>query len=257
MEKTIHVLLIEDSLFFVELARTMLAEAKRVQFSLESVDNLADGIARLSQGGFDAVLLDLTLPDSQGLDTFKQLHPSAGNIPTIIYTSVGDEELSLTALNQGAADYLVKSEVTSNWLARSLVYAIQRNRTKQGSETAVAKPAAALDEQQSLTCDQSPDSESTWVATVHDRRLVAVAVIERIQDSLLALVQRDDCSDLQIDFSNVEYISNAALSMLLIVHKRSKQCNSKLTLVQIAPPVYEHFSSRRFDKVFDIQRSAQ
>jgi len=255
MGKSIKVLLIEDSPLFVELARAMLAETQNIKFSLECADNLAAGIGRLSQGGIDAVLLDLTLPDSRGLDTFTQVHAAAENVPTIIYTSVDDEEFSLTALNQGAADYLVKSEVTASWLAKSLVYAIQRSRSQHGLEKAAKPDAAVVDH--SLAIDRSPDSDTAWIATLHDHQLVNVTVLEQIQARLLSLLRHPDCRDVRIDFSNVEYIANAAISMLLIIHKRCKAANIRLTLAEVRPQVYEHFSSRRFDKVFEIQLSGQ
>jgi len=253
MEQPVQILLIEDNPLFVELTRRMLEEARSGEFWIECEDNLASGIKRLAQGGIDAVLLDLTLPDSNGLETFLKLHIVAKNVPTIIYTSVDDEALSLSALNHGAADYLVKSEVNANWLARSLVYAIQRNRTNQVPAD-VAKSAGSAIGQPTST-RRSADSETSWVAKVGDKRLVSVPSLEQLKSCLLSLLHRSDCEEVRVDMSQVEYIANAGLSMLLFVHRRSTGAGKRLVLCELKPQVHEQFSSRRFDKLFDLQRA--
>ena len=251
MEEPIQVLLIEDSPLFVELARRMLAEAKKADFTLEAVDNLAAGIERLAQGGIEAVLLDLTLPDSNGLETFTRLHAEAQDVPTIIYTSVDDEELSLATLEHGAADYLVKSEVNPNWLARSLVYAIQRSRV---THAAGGEQAAAVVED-NVRVERASEPETRWIAALAEKRLVAISVLEQMKARLLRLLRRTDCEEIWVDMSQVEYVANAAISMLLIVHKRSAAAQKRLVLSEMKPQVHEQFSSRRFDKVFDIRQA--
>lgn len=253
MEQEIHILLIEDSPLFVELARAMLAEAKSADFAVESVDNLAAGIERLAQGGIEVVLLDLTLPDSSGLETFTRLHAAVENVPTVIYTNVDDEELSLSALQHGAADYLVKSEVNANWLARSLVYAIQRSRLSQAEDQAPKSTAAAMDEK--IQIKKAAESETRWVATLAEKRLVSISALDQMKARLLRLLGKTDCDELSVDMSRVEYVANAAISMLLIIHKRSAAANKRLVLCEMTPHVHEQFSSRRLDKVFDIRRA--
>ncbi len=251
MEQPVQILLIEDSPLFVQLTRKMLDSAKSAQFEVACVDNLADGVARLARGGIDAVLLDLTLPDSDGLDTFLRLHQAAPAVPTVVYTSADDETLSIAALNHGAADYLVKSEVNANWLSRSLVYAIQRSQPNtlttdaagQGEDTSV----------DSLQTDRSPDSETSWLTRVKAKRLVTANVLEELKETLLALLRRADCEEVSVDLAHVDYISNAAISMLLIVHKRSTAAGKHLVLCNLTPHVHDQFASRRFDKLFDLR----
>ena len=125
MIDAVNVLQIEDSETVVQLTRSMLADANGATIELESVESLSEGIKRVARGGIDVVLLDLILPDSQGLDTFRILN-AAAKVPIVIFTSVDDEEQSLVALREGAADYLIKSEVTPKWLTRSLRYAVSR-----------------------------------------------------------------------------------------------------------------------------------
>ena len=241
----------------------MLDEGKIDDFSLETVDNLAAGTERLSQGGIDAVLLDLTLPDSSGLATFTRLHAVADGVPTVIFTNVDDEELSLSALDHGAADYLVKSEVNAAWLAKSLMYAIQRSQP-----TTVLKDAVASDDvadadlvvepeeivtEQSFEAERSAESETRWIVTPSEERLVNSQVLNQIKTSLLSLLRQSDCDEAYVDLSHVEYLGNAAIGMLLAVHQQATTADTRLVLCGMKPQVREQLTSRSFDKVFDIQ----
>ncbi len=252
MFDAVNVLQIEDSPTIVELTRSMLAEANGAQIAVESVGTLADGIKRLSRGGIDVVLLDLTLPDSEGLNTFRVLNAAAAKVPVVIYTSVDDEKQSLIALHEGAADYLVKSEVTPKWLARSLKYALTRDgKLDLGSSANNAKAAAV---ERLLEIKQSTETPSTFVATFIVKRVVNVAALDAAKNQLLNLARRSDCERIELDCSIVEYVANAAISTLLIVHKKSKAAEKPLVLTNVSRQVFEQFSSRRFDKVFQIER---
>ena len=254
MPEVIHVLQIEDSRLVVELTRSMLNEAKAGSFVLDAVETLAEGIKRLTRGGIDVILLDLTLPDSQGLDTFKTLHAADAKVPVVIYTSVDDEELSLLALRQGAADYLVKSEVNAKWLARALTLAPNRSRNVS-TEGKAAKSDGATTERV-IEIEKSTTSPGSFRVRINDKRMVSVVTMEAIKNRLLNLVRRADCDEIRIDFSKVEYVANAAISMLLIVSKQAKTANKELVFGHVSPQVYEQFSSRRFDKVFRIERAS-
>lgn len=130
MEKReIRVLLIEDNPGDARLIREMLAEARRVLFFLDHSDRLASGLSRLALTPYDVVLLDLGLPDSQGLDTFLALREREPRVPVVVLTGLEDEELAFIAVQQGAQDYLPKGQINSNLLVRSLRYAIERKRT--------------------------------------------------------------------------------------------------------------------------------
>ena len=85
--------------------------------------------------------------------------------------------------------------------------------------------------------------------------MVRFVTMEAIKIRLLKLVQRTDCDEIRIDFSKVEYVANAAISMLLIVNKQAKTTDTGFVLCKVSPQVYEQFSSRRFDKVFRIERA--
>ncbi len=93
------------------------------------VDNLARGLEALARGGIDVVLLDLTLPDSSGHNTFTLLAKHVSTIPVIVLTGMDDKEMALRIVQEGAQDYLVKSLVDYTMLARSIRYSIERKRT--------------------------------------------------------------------------------------------------------------------------------
>jgi len=134
MNDRIKVLLIEDNPGDARLIREMLAEVETPKFDLEWVKRLSAGLERLDQGGIDALLLDLGLPDSQGLDTFTRVHAQAPNTPIIVLTGLDDELLAVQAVRAGAQDYLAKGQV-AEWgggpLARAMRYAIERQRTEE------------------------------------------------------------------------------------------------------------------------------
>lgn len=253
MQEVIHVLQIEDSPLVVKLTQSMLAESKGVSFEFESVERLAQGIERVARGGIDVVLLDLTLPDSQGIETFHVLHSTFAKLPVVIYTNVDDEELSMLALRQGAADYLVKSEVHSKWLLRSLRYALNRGPSTSadgGEAKSESGPTAPV-----MDIEKSASSPGNFAVRINDKRMVSVVTMESVKNRLLNLVRRKDCVEVRIDFAKVEYVANAAISTLLIVNKQANASGKRLVFANVRPQVYEQFSSRRFDKVFQIERS--
>lgn len=122
------ILLIEDNPGDVRLIREMLAEARHVRFEVTGVDYLSEGLKQLKESAIDGVLLDLSLPDSQGLDTLTRVHAEAPDIPIIVLTGLDDEILGVEAVHQGAQDYLVKGQVDANLLTRTLRHATERKR---------------------------------------------------------------------------------------------------------------------------------
>jgi signal transduction histidine kinase len=127
----IKVLLIEDNPGDTRLIKEMLAEARGACFELECADRLSSGLACLAQGRIDVVLLDLGLPDSRGLGTLVKVQAEVLTVPVVVLTGLDDEALAVEAVKEGAQDYLVKGEVDSNLLGRSIRYAIERKRAEE------------------------------------------------------------------------------------------------------------------------------
>jgi signal transduction histidine kinase len=125
------VLLIEDNEGDARLIREMIQEISGARFQLDCADALTPGLERLSRSGVDVVLLDLSLPESQGLDTFLRVHAHASTIPVVVLTGFKDEEMGNKAVQSGAQDYLIKGQVDSAMLGRALRYAIERARIEE------------------------------------------------------------------------------------------------------------------------------
>jgi signal transduction histidine kinase/DNA-binding NarL/FixJ family response regulator len=127
----IHVLLIEDNPGDARLLRALLQETASSQFELVHAERFSDALNRLSERRFDVVLLDLSLPDAQGLDTISRLGRQAEGTPIVILTGLNDEEIAIRALQQGAQDYLVKGQADGQLLARALRYSIERHKAEE------------------------------------------------------------------------------------------------------------------------------
>ncbi|HRW35019.1 MAG TPA: histidine kinase dimerization/phospho-acceptor domain-containing protein, partial [Thermotogota bacterium] len=136
----INILQIEDNPGDVRLIREMLKECKSLQYHFEEAHSLEEGKQRIKKGDIDVVLLDLGLKESYGLETLKELLCSEFKIPVIIVmTIMDDEELGISAVKEGAQDYLIKGQINGHLLCRSIQYAIERNIAKERLETAYAQ----------------------------------------------------------------------------------------------------------------------
>lgn len=141
--ENLRVLLIEDNPGDVRLIREMLVDAKYAKFSLECVDRLRDGLARLTETEFDVVLLDLSLPDSNGLDTFITFQNAAPDLPIVVLSGLNDETAAVACVNAGAQDYLIKGQVDSHLLIRSLRYAVARGGLERERSQLLERERAA------------------------------------------------------------------------------------------------------------------
>ncbi|MBI5684935.1 MAG: SpoIIE family protein phosphatase [Verrucomicrobia bacterium] len=129
-EKAISILLVEDNEDDALLLRRTLAEGPRDQFDLIHVERLDAAMNKLGEQAFDVVLLDLSLPDSRGLGTFRNLHDRTPAVPVVVLTGLDDETAAITAAKEGAQDYLVKGQFNRNLLVRAMRYAIERKRVE-------------------------------------------------------------------------------------------------------------------------------
>lgn len=130
-QKNIRILLIEDNPDDVFFLRMVLHKADGTSFQIEPVEDLASGLERVKQGNCDVVLLDLTLPDSMGLDTFKAVKAQAREVPIIVLSGLDDETIAVNAVHAGAEDYLVKGRVDSQLITRAIIYAIERTEARK------------------------------------------------------------------------------------------------------------------------------
>src|SRR5512139_1976139 len=130
MRERIQLLLVEDDPTQALLLRETLAHGA-IRTELTHAERLSAALEHLSKARFDVVVLDLGLPDSQGLDTFIRLRAHAPGLPILVLTALDDQDLAVRAVHEGAQDYLVKGEVNGDLLGRALRHAIERNKVEE------------------------------------------------------------------------------------------------------------------------------
>ena len=128
------VLLIEDNPGDARLIREMLAEGEDPLFNLDCVGRLSQGLEYLAARSAGLVLLDLSLPDSIGIDTFLKVYAHSPKVPIIVLTGHDDHTIALSAVKTGAQDYLVKGKLDRELLLRSMQYSIERKRYQEQLE---------------------------------------------------------------------------------------------------------------------------
>ena len=135
-QKALKILLIEDNPDDVDLLGRNLARLPLARVEIETCRLLADALKRLGEkkAKIDVILVDLGLPDSQGLDTFCKVHQQAPQTPIVVLSGLDDERLGVQAVREGAQDYLVKGQVNGEMLWRSLHYSVERMKIKEARD---------------------------------------------------------------------------------------------------------------------------
>ncbi|MGE5681649.1 MAG: ATP-binding protein [Bacillota bacterium] len=127
----IKVLLIEDNIGDARLINEMMSDINNVLCRFDHAFRLSTGLEKLESNSYDVVLLDLGLPDSKGLEALKKVNAAARSLPIIIMTGLEDEALAVEAVKMGAQDYLLKMQIDSYLLLRSIRYAIERKKSEE------------------------------------------------------------------------------------------------------------------------------
>src|SRR6267143_6251370 len=140
-----RVLLIEDNEDDACLIREMLLEKPEVGIQLEWVDRLGSGLTRLAEDKIDVVLLDLSLPDSHGLETLDKVQRQTPDVPVIVLTHLDDEAVAVQAVRKGAQDYLLKGRSDGILLIRAIRHAIERKQSEKAVRDSEARLRAIID----------------------------------------------------------------------------------------------------------------
>ena len=127
----IRILLVEDNSGDAFLIREGLKESGSAQFDMTHVHRLGEGLERLKESTYDVVLLDLGLPDSNGLETLVVMCGHAPEVPIVVLTHLEDETLAMEGVHGGAQDFLSKGHVDNETLVRCLRYAIERKEAQE------------------------------------------------------------------------------------------------------------------------------
>ncbi|HNX69040.1 MAG TPA: hybrid sensor histidine kinase/response regulator [Candidatus Omnitrophota bacterium] len=132
----IRILIIEDDADDAYILEKFLKQSSSPKESFETVraDRLQTGLAALAKGEFRLVLLDLTLPDSQGLETFIRVREAVPTVPVVICSGLSDRSLAIEAISKGAQDYVIKGDLDPRMLERVVHYALERRRVQELKE---------------------------------------------------------------------------------------------------------------------------
>lgn len=131
MKDSINILLIEDNPGDILIIQELLSENLQRRFNITVSERLSSGLESLASQVFDVILLDLTLPDCQGLESLSEVLAKAPHVAVVVLTGLDDENMALDSLRAGAQDYLVKVRLDPDSLLRSVRYAIERKRVEE------------------------------------------------------------------------------------------------------------------------------
>ncbi len=149
--KGIRVLLVEDNPGDARLIREALRAPGGPKFSVVVAGRLSEALEQLGQGGFDVALVDLSLPDSKGMDTFLRVREKARAVPVLVLSGLEDSEVAARAVREGAQDYVYKSQLLGDQLSRAILYALSRQQLMQQLEEHVKELHASEERYQAVT----------------------------------------------------------------------------------------------------------
>jgi signal transduction histidine kinase len=184
-----RILLVEDNAVEAYLLQEILADTGG-PIEVSHAETMAQAEQQLGRGPFRAVLLDLSLPDSRGLESVERAQSLAPTVPVVVLTGLDDEAIGVEAIRKGAQDYLVKGHTDGRTLTRSIRYAVERKRSEEeiralnadlerrvAERTAVAKHRA--DQLRALAADLTLTEQ-------RERRRLAQLLHDHLQQLLVA-----------------------------------------------------------------------
>ncbi len=189
MDEPITTLLVEDNAAEARLLQEVLAEIRRPSIEVVHVVRLADALERLSRGGVDVVLLDLSLPDVAGRETILRAARAAPSVPIVVLTGLDDDAVALDAMKAGAQDYLVKGRADAPLIARALRYAIERKRADEDRRR-------LAEEQAARRLAEAAEARSRFLAEVSDVLAASLDYRRTLSEAarLLCDVLADGCA---------------------------------------------------------------
>ncbi|MDB6150035.1 MAG: protein of unknown function, putative Histidine kinase [Chthoniobacter sp.] len=217
----IHILLIEDSEDYVAFLRKLLGTAVEATFTVEHVSSLNAAIARLTGPPPDLILLDLTLPDSDGLETFIRIMEAAPEVALVVLSGTQDVALAIETVQLGAQDYLVKGHVDNHLLIRAAQYAIERKRgqqqvrrTNETLEQRVRERTQALQQTNQELQHEISDRRRAEDALMDSNRQLAAALAQ-LKTTQVEVIQRERMHALGRMANGIAHDFNNALAPIL------------------------------------------
>jgi signal transduction histidine kinase len=233
-KRAIQVLLVEDNPGDARYIRRLLAEASSIQsdgqiFNLTCVETLASGLDSLLTQSSDVVLLDLSLPDSQGLGTLATVQAVAPALPIVVLTGLADQQAALMAMQHGAQDYLVKGHVDTYALSNSIRYARERKQLLEE----LRRHTASLEE-------QNAELDAFAHTVAHDLKNHVFTVVGNVEMLLDAeteteMVAADAATDRAEQREMLAAILRSGQKMTQIIEELLLLAQVRRTEVQVAP----------------------
>lgn len=242
---SVKILLIEDNLAEARLLQEYLLQAESKQFLLVHVQRLRDGLNELSRIEYDVILLDLTLPDSQGLSSLSSLIEKYPSVPIVVLTNTNDEDLAIAAVRQGAQDYLVKRQVNVQVLVRALCYAIERKQALESLRNLNKSLSTCVEERTAelVKAQEINQFKSEFVSMLsHDIRNPLNTIILAaglLQDNEEKLSQERKHSHFQIIRSAIKNMTQLLDEVSLIGRAESGKLQCELMAIYLEPFCYE------------------
>ncbi|MDJ0746525.1 MAG: diguanylate cyclase [Xenococcaceae cyanobacterium MO_167.B27] len=201
---TVRILLIEDSLTDALLLKKYFENLETNKFDLIQAKLISEGLKYLQQKEFDVVLLDLSLPDSSGLDSIRQIQNLVAEIPIIVLTGMEREELALQALREGAQDYIFKGQLFGSLLLRSINYSIERKQISEKLRQSEARYRGIVEDQTELVCRFLPDGTLTFVNQAYCRYFQQDSQ-DLLGENFKADLTDDNITAVEADLSTLSY----------------------------------------------------
>ncbi len=183
LNTAINILLVEDSPSDADVLQQTLQQAGAGRFQFTWVERLGDALARLREEAFDVLLLDLSLPDSSGPETFRRAQKAARGLPIVVLTGVNDESVGLAAVREGVQDYLVKGQADGQQIARAIRYAVGRARAEEQLRLAQKMESVGL-----LAAGVAHDFNNLLTSIMGNASMLREEVLEESLDKLDAVI---------------------------------------------------------------------